>query len=60
MAKEGRVVGDRQKREFAQVIREAAEKAGTVVSAAFAIAGAALLLALAVLVLALRTRKVVI
>lgn len=50
------MVGDRARRQMTDTVREAAAKAGNVVTAAFAIAGAALVLAVAVLVLALRTR----
>lgn len=50
------MVGDR-KRQVGEAIREAAGKAGTLVSAAFTLAGAALLLSLAVFVFALRTRR---
>jgi hypothetical protein len=51
------MVGDRSRRQFAETIKSAADKAGNLVSAAFALAGAALLLSLAVLVFALRTRR---
>lgn len=51
------MVGDRKRREFADTIRDAAGKAGNLVTAAFALAGAAVILALAVLVFALRTRR---
>jgi len=50
------VVGDR-KRQFAETVKEAAAKAGALVTAAFALAGAALLMALAVFAFALRTRR---
>lgn len=50
------MVGDRDRRQFAETIRQAADKAGVLVTAALALAAGAVLLALAVFVFALRTR----
>ena len=51
------MVGGRKGQQIVEAVKETASKAGTIVSAAFALAGAALLLALAVLVFAIRTRR---
>lgn len=50
------MVGDRARRQVTDAVREAAAKAGSVVTAALVLAGAAILLSVAVLLLALRTR----
>ena len=50
------MVGGRSK-QIVEAVKETAGKAGTLVTAAFALAGAGLLLALAVFVFALRTRR---
>jgi hypothetical protein len=51
------VVGDRDRRQFADTIKEAMGKAGALVTAALALAAAAVLLSLTVLVFAVRTRR---
>jgi hypothetical protein len=51
------MVGDRRRAELGARIKEATDKAGALVAAAFALAAAALLLALGVFVFALRTRR---
>jgi hypothetical protein len=50
------MVGDRARRQVTEAVKDAAQKAGSLVTAAFALAAAALLLAFGVLIFAIRTR----
>lgn len=51
------MVGDRARRQITEAVKDAADKAGTLVTAAFALAAAAFLLAVGVLIFALKTRR---